>query len=222
MKTNIPVAVIFGLILIAVVYFAVRFISKKLDTQSKKVAIFAILFFLVCLIPFLGLGNITFRYSYLASFGIVMLIMLLISKLYKYLLTFGRDVAVSVVIVIFLVFSLVHIIQAQQAMIEWRGAGSKVEKFITSLDSLYEDSWSQNKVDLYFVNAPLKNGNAWIFPIGSLEDSVWFAFKNDNIVVHTVPMISDVPSVAFDSPTSWVYEFQGDGSLLRVNKEDKK
>lgn len=222
MKTNIPVAVIFGLILIAVLYFAVRFISKKLDTQSKKVAIFAVLFFLVCLIPFLGLGNITFRYSYLASFGIVMLIMLLISKLYKYLLTFGRDVAVSVVIVIFLVFSLVHIIQAQQAMIEWRGAGSKVEKFITSLDSLYEDSWSQNKVDLYFANAPLKNGNAWIFPLGSLEDSVWFAFKNDNIVVHTVPMISDVPSVAFDSPTSWVYEFQGDGSLIRVNKEDKK
>jgi hypothetical protein len=222
MKVNIPVAIVFGIVLMAVLYFITRFISKRFDDQSKKIVIFASLFFIVCLIPFLGLGNITFRYSYLASFGIVMILMLLIGKLYKSLLSYGRDVAISVVVVIFLVFSLVHIIQAQQSMIEWRGAGGKVERFITSLDSLYEDSWSQNNVDLYFTNAPLKNGNAWVFPIGSLENSVWFAFKNDNIVVHTVPTLQDVPKSVFNTPTSWVFEFQDDGSLKKLHMEDKE
>jgi hypothetical protein len=126
MKVNIPVAIVFGIVLMAVLYFITRFISKRFDDQSKKIVIFASLFFIVCLIPFLGLGNITFRYSYLASFGIVMILMLLIGKLYKSLLSYGRDVAISVVVVIFLVFSLVHIIQAQQSMIEWRGAGVKI------------------------------------------------------------------------------------------------
>ena len=214
LRSNIPVALIIVIILGIVAYFVIRVFLRSLDKDEKRVIAFGALFTIICLIPFLGLGNITFRYSYLASFGVLMVLVVLIRKAYRYFLEYGQDIAIGAVGTIIAVFCLVHVIQAQQAIIEWKGAGEKVQHFLASIDSLYDDSWSQQNVDLYFVNVPIKSGNAWVFPVG-LSDAVWFAFKSETANVITVPSKKEVPIGALSSPTQWVFEFLGDGSLKR-------
>jgi hypothetical protein len=124
-------------------------------------------------------------------------------------------VAVCVVACFASVFVLVHVVQAQQMINDWRGAGEKVQNFLTSIDSLYDESWSSAKVTLYFANVPIKSNNAWVFPVG-LSDAVWLVSKNENITVVSVPEIQDVPRGAYFSPSSWVFQFHPDGNLTRV------
>ena len=219
-KTNIPLALITILVFVAVIVLFVRVIWPKIAKYEKRIIIFSFCFFIICLIPFLGLGNITYRYSYLASFGVFMVFALLIGKTFSYLKDSGRDVAFAATGVLMTVFFLVHIIQAQQVMIEWDGAGVKVERFLNSLDSLYSDSWRDRKegVDLYFTNVPIKNGNAWVFPVG-LSDAVWFAFRSDVVRVHTIPTLKEVPASVYMQPYSSVFEFRDDGSLKKMSMD---
>lgn len=216
-KTNIPVAIIALLILGIAGFFAGKMLMKNLTIHERKVVLFSFLFFIVSLIPFLGLGNITFRYSYLASFGIIMIVVMLGSKFYGYLLHYGKDIAIATIGMVISVFCLFHIIQAQQAMIEWKGSGERVENFLTSVDSLYAERWSDKnkKTDLYFDDVPIKNGDAWVFPVG-LEDAVWFAFKNENITVHSINDVNEMSREDYLSDSKWVFKFQGNGSLRRV------
>ncbi len=214
-KANIPVALVLTLLLLAVSYFAIKKVWSFFDTEERKKILFSVFFSIICLIPFLGLGNITFRYSYLASFGIFMILVIITNKMYRYLIAYGRDIAIAVVACLASVFLLVHVVQAQQSINEWRGAGERVQNFLTSIDSLYDESWSSQNVSLYFTNVPIKSNNAWIFPVG-LSDAVWFVSKNDNINVMSVPEIKDVPREAFYSPTTWVFTFHPDGNLSRI------
>lgn len=222
-RANIFIAVILALILIAVVFVVGKRLVKNLSNDEKRIAIFSALFAVITLLPFLGLGNITFRYSYLASFGIVMILVMLSGKLYRFLTSLGRDIAIGIMAFVGSVFILVHVVQAQQAMIEWHGAGDIVQNFLISLDSLYDESWSTNKVNLYFANVPVHSHDAWVFPVG-LQDAVWFVSKNEDVNVVTVPDTSSVPLSVYLSKTSWVFQFQPDGSLKRVlpSKNNKK
>ena len=218
-RSNIMAGSILGLVIVGFFYMILRFISRVFSNHEKKIIIFSSLFFVICLLPFLGLGNIAFRYSYLSSFGLIMICVLLGQKLYEYLKVFGRTTAVLVIALFFSVFTLIHIVQAQQAVIEWNGAGEKVEKFLISIDALYEDAWSNENVVFYFANVPVKNNNAWVFPVG-IEDALWFAFQNKDVVVNRVPSLSDIDTTIYKSPNTWVFEFQSDGSVKNVLLSD--
>lgn len=216
-KSNIPLAVILGLIIVAALYFIGRFIFKNLTVNEKKVALFSMLFFFICLLPFVGLGNITYRYSYLASFGIMMFVVLVIAKLYRYLLVYGRDIAAGAILTITCVFLLFHIIQAQQTMIDWNGAGMRAQNFLSSIDASYTSAWTNKNIksSLYFTNVPILVGDAWVFPVG-LTDAIWFAFDNDNIEVLQYPDIESIPQEVYTAKDKWVYQFQPDGTVKRV------
>lgn len=218
MRENIPVALLVVILVVIVGYFGGRVLMKQFKTEEKKIILFGFLFSIISLLPFLGLGNITFRYSYLATFGVFIILTVLLAKLFTYLTQFGRDTAFASFGTIIAVFCLIHVIQAQQTIIEWRGAGEKVQRFLASLDASYSESWSQMPVDIYFINVPIKSGNAWVFPVG-INDAVWFAFKSN--MIHLIPVATrqDVPNDVYSSSTKWVFEFQPDGSLKRIFKE---
>ena len=44
-----------------------------IPAEGKRILLFGSLFFIISLLPFLGLGNITSRYSYFASFGFILI-----------------------------------------------------------------------------------------------------------------------------------------------------
>lgn len=218
-RSNYLVAIVLALILLGVAFYIFKALRHYFTESEKKIIIFSLMFFVISLLPFLGFGNISFRYSYLASFGIIMLGVLLTKKLYSNIFHFGRDVAFLVVLTLVSVFSLVHIIQSQQLIIDWNGAGGKVERFLLSIDQNYQEDWSTGDANIYFVNVMVKNNNAWVFPWG-LEDALWFAFKNEGLNIYRVQSIADIPMPVFTTLGNWVFEFQFDGSLKRILLED--
>lgn len=218
-RSNIPISLVGFITVGLILYFLGRALLTRVSVDEKKIVLFSSLFFVFSLLPFLGLGNISFRYSYLASFGVIIIGVLLVNKLYVNLKSSGKDIAFGVTAALISIFCLVHIVQAQQVIIDWGSAGEKVERFLISLDSLYQDSWSNRSVDLYFAKVPIKNNSAWVLPVG-LKDAVWFAFKNENIHVYQIESLEEVGYETFTAKDKWVFEFQSDGSLKRINVED--
>lgn len=215
LKENIMIAGILILIVLCITSLLIK-VLKKVEKKDIKIVIFGFLFFVISLIPFLGLGNITSRYSYIASFGIIIVFVFFIKKLYLSLQDYGKEIAIAGITIIISVFSLWHIIQVQQIYQNWHGAGEKSKNFFTSINGLYSDYWSQEPVNLHFVNVPIRTGEAWVFPVG-LKDPIWFAFQNDNLRIY----IHSTAREAFDSSAGGtaldpVFQFKDDGGLEEV------
>lgn len=215
LRDNLLQALILVPMILLVAFACYKVIPKYLSANEKKVVIFGSLFFVTALLPFLGLGNITSRYSYLPTLGLILILVLAIRKIYEYLLSYGRDIAVMSVGILIAVFSLFHIIQVQQIQGDWNTAGQKVQKFFVSIDELYSDSWSRNDLRFRFVSVPIKSGEAWIFPVG-LSDALWFAFQNDNLQVYIHSSLPEALSLAGTSLQDRVFKFHEDGSIEEV------
>lgn len=196
--------------------------SKELfEEEEKKIIFFGLSFSLVSLIPFIGLGNITSRYNYLSSIGLIIIFVILVKKLYKFLLSNGRDTAFASVLLFLTLYSLFQIIQVQQAGFDWRGASEKVKTYITSIDGLYTDSWSRNPIEFHFVNVPIKYGQAWVFPVG-LSDAVWFSFKNKDAKIYLHQDVDSALASTTLSINRKVFKFNDDGSIIDIQNIKKK
>jgi O-antigen ligase len=215
LRDNLLLAVILVPLVLLAAFVLYRIISKRLSTDEKKIAAFGLLFFVIALLPFLGLGNIASRYSYLPTLGLILVLALAIKKVYEYLIPYGRDIALMSMGVLIAIFSLLHIIQVQQIHGDWNTAGQKVQKFFVSIDRLYSDSWSESDLRFRFVNVPIKTGEAWVFPVG-LSDALWFAFQNDNLDVYVHSSLSEALSLAGTSLTDLVFKFHDDGRIEEV------
>lgn len=220
-RGSIVIAGVVFIVLAVAAYFKIKFFRKNIGAEDRRTLFFGFLFFAALLLPFLGLGNITSRYSYLSTYIIILFFVLIVKRLYMYLHSFGKDVALSSVAVILSVFCLFHIIQIQQIFIDWHGAGERTRKFLTSIDNSYADSWSTEGGQLYFVNTPIKNGEAWIFPVG-LKDALWFAFKNDKLEIYEVGDAKTALDLAGNRHSARVFIFQDDGSLVEPPRKNLK
>src|SRR3972149_925816 len=215
LRDNLLLAAVLVPLILGASYFAYKIIPQYLSADERKVTVFGMLFFVIALLPFLGLGNITSRYSYLPTLGLILILGLVIRKIFEYLTSYGRDIAIMSVGVLIAIFSLFHIIQVQQIHGDWQTAGQKVQKFFVSIDELYSDSWSKNDLRFRFVNVSIKTGEAWIFPVG-LSDALWFAFQNDNLKVYVHSNLPEALSLAGTSVQDHVFEFKDDGSIEEV------
>ncbi len=186
--------------------------------EEQRIFVFCSLFFLITLLPFLGLGNITSRYSYLSSVGFVLLLVFLGKKLYDYLLKINdRFSASSVMIILICLFSLIHLIQIQKGEKDWFEAGEKTKRFLISIDSFYSDYWTKERIKVYFVNVPIRQGDAWVFPAG-LKDVLWFVFHNDNLIVNQVSSVDEALNAIEGLPNEKVFEFDDKGGLTERRK----
>src|SRR3989344_132953 len=131
LRDNILIAGLLILAILCAMFFLIK-ILRTMDKKEMKIVVFGVLFLTISLIPFLGLGNITSRYSYLASLGVIIVLVFLIKKLYLYLQGFGKEIAIAGITIVVAVFSLWHIIQVQQIYLDWHGAGNKSKNFFTS------------------------------------------------------------------------------------------
>lgn len=215
MILSFPILIAFVLILVK----TYKMFFKRIEDKEKKVIIFALLFFAISLLPFLGLGNISSRYSYLSSFGIVLLLSLFVKQIYSYLLMYGRNIAVGIIVMISIVFLSIQLFQLQKIHADWYHAGNISKRFLISLNKLYTESYRQNSVELFFVDPPIRHGEAWVFPVG-IEDAVWFTFRNDNISVNSKEKLIPALKYALTSTTvTRVLQFnkEGDGGFTEFN-----
>ena len=208
----VSAAILLALILLLVLY---KKVFQQFTKEEKGIVVFGIGFFVVSLLPFLGLGDITSRYSYLASVGVVAILILAFKKIYQYLLSNGKEIAFGVVTVLVMVYSMLQVIQVQQSYFDWSGAGAKVQQFFIALDSSYLDFWSQQPMQFHFVNVPIKYNSAWVFPVG-LSDAVWFALKNPQAKVIINNDVQTALNQAGPAETNRVFVFNDDGSVTEV------
>lgn len=190
---------------------------RSVSETDRRVLIFGLLFFVIPLLPFLGLGNITSRYSYLASLGIVVLLVFALLKLYEHLLRSGRDIAIVSFGIALSIFSLFHIVQIQKAHNDWHEAGLRTKRFITTINALYQSNWGDSQMKFHFVNVPIHVGSAWMFPVG-LDDAIWFIFQNPRIAVYKDQSVEEALGQIEDTFTEKVFVFEENGSVKEVKK----
>ncbi len=217
LKSHMVVAVGVVAVLCTVMVVLYKF-SFKVEKEDRKIILFSIGFFIISLLPFLGLGNIASRYSYLSSVGFVILFVFLLKKFYFFLLVNGRIIATMGVMIVGSIFVLFHLIQIQQIHSDWHEAGEKTRQFIVSIDSAYRDYWSTEPMEFHFVNVPIRKGEAWIFPVG-ISDALLLIFRNPDIRVFTWPSVSvALNAIDFESRNQKVFEFTPTGKLIEHKK----
>lgn len=186
--------------------------------KFTRITRFCTLFIVISLLPFLGLGNMSSRYGYLAAVGVAMLLTYLGQKIYVYLLDNGKAIALGMMTLFISIFALFHIISLSALHDNWQEAGSKVERFITSIDGAYEDTWSSTPLELHFVGTPIRNGEAWVFPVG-IPDILWFQFHNPDIRVFQESSVDTAfQNVTYGSATQKIFVFDEIGQVIEVKK----
>ena len=202
---------------IIVICFIVMWVWKKqkdqIGKEDRRILFFGTGFFVISLLPFIGLGNVTSRYSYLSSVGVVFVLVYMLKKLYMYLLVHGRIIAMLSIILISGTMGLFQLIQHQQLHNDWYEAGEKSRRFIVAMEYAYQDYWAVEPMEFHFVNVPIRLGEAWVFPVG-IPDALWFVFRNPNIRVfmwNTLPQAMNAVDV--NSKNQKVFEFTSDGIL---------
>ncbi|MEM4230338.1 MAG: O-antigen ligase family protein, partial [Candidatus Pacearchaeota archaeon] len=211
-KANIPVAFLFLAFLLLVLFWFYKITSKKIEENEKRLVVFSFLFFAIALLPFLGLGNITPRYSYLASFGTSLFLSFLVIKFFKILHAKDRYIAISVFTLIVIFFLSIQLFQFQKIQTDWQRAGEKSKSFLSSLEHAYVHYGVSDASTLYFVDVPIREGEAWIFPVG-LEDAIWLLFPNKILKVNIVQSVDEAFAIMNESGGR-VFKFNEDGTLV--------
>jgi len=203
-------------IFVFVAILVYKSVFKRIDKNEKKIVLFGFLFFCISLLPFLGLGNITSRYSYLSSIGFVIIFAFFMKKGFGFLLSISdKYLRVMISVLIVMVYLSVQLFQFQKIHIDWFSAGEKSKAFLVSFESVYKDYWADKNMHFYLVNVPIRNGEAWIFPVG-VKDALWFALPNKNF---TVDIVSDLPFAldrASSDENTEVFQFDDNGSIKQV------
>ncbi len=218
LREDILIATIGSFVSLFIIAKVGRAIFKKLSSEEKKIIIFGILFFIISLLPFLGLGNIASRYSYLSSIGFVIVFVLLIKKGLDYLRDLDDKYTTAMIVtLITIVFFSLHLFQLQKIHSDWKRAGEISEKFLISFESIYKDYWAETPMHFYFADVPIKNGEAWIFPVG-LNDALWFVLPNKEHLFSQVGSVEEAFSRINDPKNSNVFRFDSDGAIHEYQK----
>lgn len=216
-REHILLGFLFSVVAVFIGMVIYRVIARKMNSDEQKIILFGFLFFIISLLPFLGLGNIAARYNYLSSVSFVIIYVLLLKKLYDFLSNMnGRYIARISIVLVLIVFSSVHLFQLQKMHADWSAAGERSERFIISLNEMYSDGWTKNKINFYFVDVPIRYGEAWIFPVG-LKDALWFVYKNNNINTYQVSSGQSAFNI-IRSLEDKVFQFDINGRLVELIK----
>lgn len=218
-RSHLFISTLLGGFLLFAAYRSVGTMLKAWGTQEKRIVIFGTVFFLCSLLPFLGLGNIALRYGYMATIGIVILLVICVNRLYEYLLVNGEDVARYCTVVFFSMFLLFQFIQRHKMLDNWQESGEKIRKSVISLNAAYTDEWASLPMEFHIANLPIKNGYAWVYPVG-FSDMVWFVTKNDAVrIFYDTSTEAALDAIEYGSRTQRVFEFDPSGELLPRHKE---
>jgi hypothetical protein len=203
------------IVLAAVCIYLYRKIIHKINKETLTVLLLGMVLFIVPLLPFLGLGNISYRYLYLSSFGILLTMVYLLMVFQK---ATKRHALLSYIPIAVLTFGIItfHISEINRINQDWKRAGDLTNNMLINFNDRFQkaNATPPNPV-FYFVNVPIKTGEAWIFPVG-LPDALWFTFQNENLTVHPAGNLQLALDWAEASYSARVFEFNNDGSLEEV------
>jgi hypothetical protein len=203
------------LIVVLVVFIVLLILNKHkirkiYQDQDLRLMVFSILFSFVALIPFLGLGNLAERYSYLSAFGFTLLLIVLIKKL----VTFGKtkNIKVAILLLLTLIIGIFYYYQQTLENAQWKEAGRITKRTLSYLRIYYDGN--HPKSNFYFVNVPIRREQAWIFPVG-LDDGVWFIYRDSSIRVYKTQSLEEGKKLA-KIKNNFVFAFDKNNNIYAV------
>jgi len=209
-KTMIAVTVLVamsGLIFITVMIRRRQYVPKLL--------LFGIGYSIIALMPFLGLGNVSIRYSYLAAPGFAIVYIYVLKMAYDQLRKVNFLLAIIVTSFIFIATLSFNYRQLGESNRDWVQAGEIVQNTLLSLKNKYFPFASKGR--FYFVDRPIRYGTAWVFPVG-LADAFWHSWQDPRLEIHEVSSIGEGFRLADTAGNSYVFIFR-DGKIELVKHE---
>jgi hypothetical protein len=204
-----------GVLALVVVW---RLYRRWASAEDRSIFLFVLGMFLIPLLPFLGLGNASPRYGYLATAAVAILLVWAGEKLYQAFKGSGRTVAMLGMAMMAGTFVFYQLVAQQQVRQDWSVASDVSRNFLTSLQAHYTDKFSDGSVEFHFVGVPIRRGEAWVFPVG-IPDALWLLFRNPQTKVYTWSTLDGaLQAVGYDSVYQYVFEFDENG---RLNKHLK-
>ena len=210
----VAVFIFFALIVLAIVLFMNK---KRLEflrkSETVNFIVFSFLFSFISLIPFLGLGNISERYSYLASIGFAILLVVVLNKAVSFIRKENYKAYLLLAITLLLGGWYYYQINLENA--QWKEAGRITNRTLAYLRLYYDGSHPNSS--FYFINPPIRKAQAWIFPVG-LPDGVWFIYRDDSIRIYNLSSIEDGRNVlkAGVKGKTFVFAFDKNGNIYAV------
>jgi len=185
--------------------------------KEFRLIVFSLGWFVILLLPFLGLGNIAERYLHTAQLGFFLVIALLINWIFERLKK--RNLWLGLVVAFVIVGSIVgfYLWETEKVKQDWYQAGEITNKILLALPSNYIEFPSDS--GLYFVNLPLRQNRAWIFPVG-LKDGLWFIYRDDSLRIYQMSDLEETLDLVEDKPVTHTHVFlYEDGELKEVSRK---
>jgi len=196
-------------------------ILKRIDFRKLwlrkefKLIVFALGWFIIVLLPFLGLGNIAERYLHAAQLGFFLILGLVGEKIYEKVRGVNFRLGIISLLVILIGLSGFYLTELEKAKKDWYQAGEIANKILLALPTSYIDFPSGT--DIYFVNLPIRLNRAWVFPVG-IKDGVWFIYRNDAIRIFQLNDLGQALDLAEGkTPAAHVFLFY-QGELTEVKR----
>ncbi len=237
-------AMIFIPLLSIIIFIIAKYkkeIIKSLKSEKIKIINFGFIFGLISLLPYLALGNIAPRYIYLASVGFTISFALILSIMsykitsrLKYLVipaqagiyinkywirAFTGMMVRKVALLLFLSLSIAILIIFRYLIIaennQWKKAGIITKNMLAEFRINYENLSSGS--DIYFVNVPMKQDNAWVFPVG-LADSLWFIYRENTPHIYQTNTVDEarIKIKNQKSKENYIFQFDSHGNIQRI------
>jgi len=156
-------------------------VKKYWRQPVAKWVAFSLVWIMILLLPFLGLGNIAERYVYPAHLGILLILGLALTSLFQWLqrrFSWLAWLAVGGLVAGLMVFDIGETNRSRQ---EWFAAGEIANEVLRTMATNYTQFPLSSH--LYFVNLPIRQHRAWVFPVG-LPDALWFIYRDDSLNIY--------------------------------------
>ena len=209
-KTMIAVTV---LVAISGLIFITVMIRRR--QRVPKLLLFGIGYSIIALMPFLGLGNVSIRYSYLAAPGFAIIYIYVLKAAYGQLSKVNFLLAIIAISTVFIATLSFNYQQLGASNRDWVHAGQIAQNTLLSLKNKYFPFASKGR--FYFVDTPIRYGTAWVFPVG-LNDAFWHSWRDPRLEIHQVSSIGEGFRLADTAGNSYVFIFR-DGKIELVKHE---
>lgn len=167
-----------------------------------------LLFMIASVASFIGLGNIAERYIYLGSIGSLVVVLALSQML---LSLKAKKIIAFLLAFLFIFYSAYAISQLVNENDQWSKAGLITSNTLGFFKQKYPTLPA--KSHLVFVNLPIKQGNAWVFPVG-VQDGLWFVYRDEALSLTYVPTLRKAKEVIGASKKgSYIFSFDPDGGI---------
>lgn len=203
------------LITLDILLFKSQKITRRLLIYSVFI-ILTIIYFIILNLTHASYSASPLNLTYLFIAGLSILAVWLLNKTSLLIAKNKKTLSLLILLTASLLLIIISYTQVKKKGHEWQQAGNFTKNMLSILRLEYENLPKTS--NLYFVAAPVKYGDAWIYPEG-MSDSTWFIYQDNNPGIHQTKTVEDAKNLILKNNTqnNYIFIFEKDGIIKSVN-----